>query len=49
MDDIEFIPGVSVLQNGQVKLKHNLYVSVIQNGWLSLSPFNVLVFYKMNE
>ena len=48
MGDIEFIPCVSVSQNGSVKFKYNLCVCVIQNGWLTLSPFNVLVFYKID-
>ena len=46
--DIESIVSVSVLQNGRVKFKYNLCVSVIQNEWMTLSPFHVLVFYKMD-
>ena len=46
MGDIESIPSVSVLQSWRVKFKYNLCVSVIQNGWVTLSPFHVLVFYK---
>ena len=47
MDDIEYISCVSVLQNGRLKFKYNLYVSVIQNGWVTWSPFHVLVFDKL--
>ena len=46
MGDIESIPYVNVLQNGRVKFKYNLCVSVIQNVWVTLSLLNVLVFYK---
>ena len=48
MGEIESIPRVSVFPNEQVKLKYNLSVSVIQNGWVKLSSFHVLVFYKMD-
>ena len=47
MDDIESIPCfISVLQNGWVKFKYNLCVSVIQNVWVTLSLLNVLVLNK---
>ena len=49
MGDIESIPCVSALQNGREKFKYNLSVGLVQNGWLTLSPFHVLVLYKMNE
>ena len=37
----ESIPCDSVLQNERVKL-YNLCVSVLQNGWVTSSPFHVL-------
>ena len=40
--------SVSVIQNGWVKSKYNLCVSVIPIGWVTLSPFTVLVFNKMD-
>ena len=46
MDDIKSIPCVSVLQSEQVSFKYNLCDSVIQNGWMTLSPFYVSVVYK---
>ena len=48
MADIEPIPYVRVLQNGRVTLKNNICVSVIQNGWVTLSPFHVTVFNKID-
>ena len=32
-----------------MKFKYNLCVIVIQNGWVTLSPFHVLVFYKIDK
>ena len=48
MGDIECIPFVSVFPNGRVKFKYNLCFSVIENSVVTLSPFHVLVFYKMD-
>ena len=49
MGDIESFPCVSVLSNRHVKIKYNIFVSVIQNGWVELSLFHVFVFYKMDR
>ena len=48
MGDVESIPCVSILQNGWIKFKYNLCVAGIQNGWVTLIPFHVLVFYKID-
>ena len=45
MGDIESVPCVTVFQNGRVKFKYNLSASVIKNGWVTLNPFYVLLFF----
>ena len=47
-DGIESIACVSVLFRRWMKFKYDLGVSVIQIGWVTLSPFHVLVFYKLD-